>query len=192
MEIAVVDGKRVLPVPALKAQCPSCNALVIAKCGRINAWHFAHVASDDCDRWSEPESEWHQRWKRYFPIEQREVVIKNHRADIKNKKNIIIELQHSHIDVQQMAEREEFYKNMVWLIDGSDFFENFEMNYKSYGHSFRWKHGHKTWLYATKPVYIDFLGVIFHVKKIGYDDYRVFGWGRIMHVADFVKMITCT
>ena len=70
--------------PGLRGSCPVCEAEVIAKCGTINAWHWAHAAGTDCDTWAEPGgmSEWHLDWQNQVPAERREIVIGNHRADM--------------------------------------------------------------------------------------------------------------
>ena len=33
--------------------------------------------------------------------------------------NLVIEFQHSHMDAQERTSREKFYKNMVWVVDGT-------------------------------------------------------------------------
>ena len=42
-----------------------------------------------------------------------------HIADIRTVHNLVIEFQHSHIDPQERTSREKFYKNMVWVVDGT-------------------------------------------------------------------------
>lgn len=62
---------------------------------------------DDCDRWSEGETEWHLAWKRRFPRQWREIVMDGHRADIKAPQGGI-ELQSSSISTVEIASRENF------------------------------------------------------------------------------------
>lgn len=118
------DYEKISPRPGMRALCPSCGGDVLAKCGSIKAWHWSHVAAD-CDPWSEPETEWHLNWKRRFPPECREVVIGNHRADVRTKNGIVIEFQHSSISVEEIRDREAFYgERMMWVIDGAKFRKN--------------------------------------------------------------------
>lgn len=117
------SGNRIISNPNTKGKCPICHAEVIPKCGEIKAWHWAHKSIQDCDTWSEPESEWHYGWKRLAGLDNTEIVIKKndsiHRADIKID-NRVIELQHSNLASDEVREREEFYGNMIWVIDGDE------------------------------------------------------------------------
>jgi competence protein CoiA len=60
---ANVDGQKQLPFPKGRGWCPCCGGLLIAKCGQINAHHWAHDKGDDCDTWSEPIGPWHLWWQ---------------------------------------------------------------------------------------------------------------------------------
>ena len=108
------DGTRTTAVPHLTATCPSCDHPVVAKCGSIVTWHWAHQARADCDPWAEPDSEWHHRWQDAAPPHQREVIIGNHRADIVTGDGAVVELQHSTISPEEIAEREAHYGRMWW------------------------------------------------------------------------------
>lgn len=44
-----------------------------------------------------------------------------HRADIRRDDGLVIELQASSISAEEIAEREAFYGEMVWLLDGREF-----------------------------------------------------------------------
>ena len=125
MMLAVArDGARVEARPGERAMCPGCGGDVIAKCGEINIWHWAHEADADCDTWHEAESAWHREWKRAAAPEQCEVDFGQHRADIVGKHGTVIELQHSPISVEEIREREAFYSplsphGMIWLFDAA-------------------------------------------------------------------------
>ena len=108
--------------------CPHCKSEVIAKCGSINVWHWAHI-DRDCDLWSEPESDWHKEWKEKVPLKNREVTINNHRADILLAKGLVVELQNSSISVENIRERENFYGEMVWLFNAQEFMNNCIIKY---------------------------------------------------------------
>ena len=135
--------------------CPICGGELIPKCGVVKIWHWSHKSLVDCDNWSEPESEWHLNWKDKFPKEQQEVIIQNHRADIKCKDGTIIELQNSSISADDICDREMFYKNMIWLLNGETLGKNFEIRDKESYFTFSWKHPPQSWFYSEKNMYID-------------------------------------
>jgi competence protein CoiA len=52
-----------------------------------------------------------------------------HRADIKTDTGIYIEVQHSAISDSERLSRERFYQNLIWVIDGRSFANNFHIYY---------------------------------------------------------------
>ena len=163
-----------------------CGGAVIAKCGEIIAWHWAHDVSD-CDTWSEGESEWHAEWKRRFPIEWQEVIVGNHRADVKTPK-CVIELQRSSIDVASIAARERHYGKIVWVVDASEFEDNVIFRDRGDYVSFRWKWPRKSWWQAKRQVYFDFDGELFQVRKV-HDSVPCGGWGVWVDDETFMKRV---
>ncbi|HKR02313.1 MAG TPA: competence protein CoiA family protein [Pyrinomonadaceae bacterium] len=129
-------GNKIEATPNSLGFCPACNNQLIPRCGQININHWAHRGRRDCDDWYEPETEWHADWKRQFGKENCEVVIPPHRADIVGKSGIVIELQHSPISPEEIWEREDFYRNMIWIVDANQivdnlyFFKNPYLEYK--------------------------------------------------------------
>lgn len=122
MVIAFVNGLRRTPEPGLIGQCPVCKSRMIPKCGSIRAWHWSHYGERHCDPWWE-ETEWHIAWKNRFPLDWREVVHFGqddaiHIADVKTGSDFILEFQHSQISDIERQSREDFYKSMVWIVDG--------------------------------------------------------------------------
>jgi hypothetical protein len=79
----------------------------------------------DCDTWAEKETDWHRAWKNNFPAECQEFIQhdgqsgEKHIADVRTPHGLVIEFQHSHLDPLERAERERFYGNMVWVVDGT-------------------------------------------------------------------------
>lgn len=161
---AIHNNERKLAGPGERGICPCCKGEVMAKCGEIVSWHWAHKA-DDCDQWHEPESEWHLAWKRKFPAEWQEIVIGNHRADVKTPK-LVVELQASCISADEIREREAHYKNMVWLLRGDDFRDNLSLRKREGYLSFRWRWPRKSWWAASAPIVIDLTYGLLHVKKL--------------------------
>jgi len=123
MRFANLKGSRIAAAPQKSGTCPSCGDIVVAKCGIKNVWHWAHKGRRNCDDWWENETEWHRAWKLKFPDEWTEVVQKDHSgekhiADVKTSDGLVIEFQHSRIDDTERRAREQFYKEMVWVVDG--------------------------------------------------------------------------
>jgi competence protein CoiA len=119
MFYAIVNGHKVSATPAASGLCPGCDAQMIAKCGDIKRWHWAHVAGRDCDPWHEGETDWHLEWKSLFPAQDVEVCLGEHRADVRSG-STIIEFQNSPISQAEIAEREEFYgrsHQLIWVFN---------------------------------------------------------------------------
>lgn len=124
MKYALVSGQREEARPDLLGECPCCNRAVVAKCGKIKEWHWAHRGKRICDPWWENETEWHRSWKANFPKEWQEVIHQSeggekHIADVKTDQGYVIEFQHSHINPVERHARENFYKKMIWIVDGN-------------------------------------------------------------------------
>lgn len=189
------DGQLIDPEPGCRAMCPLCGASVRAKCGDINVWHFAHIAADDCDPWSEPESPWHRSWKALVPASRREVTYGAHRADIVTERGTVVELQHGSLAIDEALAREEHYGRMVWLLDGTDWAaprsdgsERFGINHKDDYWTFRWRWCWRWVLALNKPVFIDRGVDVFEIRKI-YGPGRAAGWGILHPRRWFVDII---
>lgn len=215
---AIKDSKRIKSSPKLKASCPICGEEVLAKCGSIKIWHWAHKSNFECDKWGEHETEWHINWKNEFPREQQEIIIKKcisdycnnkkynhnhideynhgdcvdcefikHIADIKTK-YLVIELQNSIISPEEIIEKELFYGNMIWVLNGDKFGNGLCLRRKGEIFTFRWKHPPKSWWNATKPLFIDFCDgkTMFELKKV-YNSIPCGGWGRLLSKQEFLK-----
>lgn len=167
--------------------CPGCDSSLIFKKGIIKTPHFSYKSAD-CDSWSEGETIWHLKWKELVPLKNREVVIKNHRADIKLDNGLVIELQNSPISFNEILEREIFYKNMIWVKNGIPIIDNFIIREKEKYVTFIWKWGQKSWSACGKPFYIDFgiMHGILEVKKIYFKN-GVAGWGYLLSRDEFYK-----
>jgi competence CoiA-like predicted nuclease len=162
---AIKDNERIEAKPKEKAICPLCREEVISKCGTIKIWHWSHKANFECDSFGEPESEWHKSWKDNFFKEQQEFIIGKHRADIRTKDRWIIELQNSNISPEEIIERENYYKRMFWLLNGSTLCRGLDLRIKKGIITFRWKSPPKSWWYANKPIYIDMSGITENLNR---------------------------
>ncbi len=125
MRFALIDNNRIEAQPQLDGLCSCCSKPVIAKCGTRKIWHWAHRSKSDCDNWWEPETEWHRAWKNNYSADWQEVTLLNERtgekhiADVRTIHNLVVEFQHSNITPKERTSREQFYKNMVWVVDGT-------------------------------------------------------------------------
>ena len=178
MHFAFINNNRVEAQPELKGLCPCCSKPVIAKCGTKKIWHWAHQSKINCDNWWEPETKWHRTWKDNYPADWQEISLLNeqHIADVHTVHNLVIEFQHSHIEPQERASRELFYKNMVWVVDGIRLKRDYPRFLKGKNNSFENTIFYNTenpkifrvehidwcfpsaWLESSVPVIFDFLG----------------------------------
>lgn len=181
MRFAIVNNKLCEAAPKLSALCPGCAQPVIAKCGTQKIHHWAHKKNKNCDNWWEPETQWHREWKNHFPKEWQEKFLldtssgEKHIADVQTEQGFIIEFQHSKIEIGEKLSREKFYKNMLWVVDGTRLKNDFPKFLKGtkkfrevYLHSevkkdiFYLDHPEDyfpiNWVNSTVPVIFDFLG----------------------------------
>lgn len=124
MQYALVDGVRTEADKGLVGICEYCGSVAKAYCGDQVIWHWKHQAKAACDSWGENETEWHRNWKNYYPNEWHEVIHKDengerHRSDIKRPDGFFIEFQHSPISHDEIDSRNNFYKNIVWVLNGA-------------------------------------------------------------------------
>lgn len=106
--------------------CPVCNQLVIKKKGHVNAWHYAHKTTIECDKWYQV-NEWKQAWQRMFREQFREVIVSNegekHRADIKIGK-LVVQFEKGTIQGNEFDNRNIFFmgnnNHLVWVFDVKD------------------------------------------------------------------------
>ena len=132
MQFALLNDERVDAFPHGRGLCPTCGSEMIAKCGPRIMNHWAHHGCRECDPWWENETPWHRDWKNKFPADCREVSHtagdgEIHRADVKTTTGIVIEFQHSSMTDAERISREYFYQNLVWVINGTGFRDNFDI-----------------------------------------------------------------
>jgi competence protein CoiA len=179
MKFALIDNNRVEAKPKQQGFCPNCSKPVIAKCGDKKVWHWAHRSIKSCDNWWEPETEWHRNWKNNYPAEWQEIGLldehtgEKHIADVKTPHNLVIEFQHSAIKHEERISREKFYKNMVWVVDGTRLKKDYPRFCKGKDSLFFTSTKQKdvyqvqfceevfptNWLKSSVPVVFDFLGL---------------------------------
>lgn len=124
MKFALVNGTKKTPTPKESGFCVFCNAKVISKCGTVKAWHWAHKGKLECDPWWENETQWHRDWKNKFPEQCQEVIQyddkdEKHIADVKTDEGWVFEFQYSPIRPDERKSRNNFYKKLIWVVDGT-------------------------------------------------------------------------
>lgn len=133
MKYSVVNGEKKEAFSKGIGTCQCCDKPTIAKCGSRMIHHWAHKSLVDCDNWWETETKWHRDWKNLFPVDWQEITHIDqitgeiHRADVKTNYGLVIELQNSPISYEEQISREEFYKEMIWIINGEKFKNNFHI-----------------------------------------------------------------
>jgi hypothetical protein len=190
MKFALIDNQKIEAKKGLKGLCPICQQPVIAKCGIYKINHWAHKSHAHCDKWWENETEWHRQWKNLFPIKWQEIISidentsEKHIADIKTNDNMVVEFQHSNISEKERISREEFYKDMIWIVDGT----RRKLDFAHFAEAFEYKdiwgvnqnnslyvlenyssHLPKEWRNSTVPVLFDFKGLL-NKNTNGYDN----------------------
>lgn len=107
-----------------KGKCPFCGTDVVAKCGKFRHAHWAHLSRKDCDSWWESETDWHREWKSRFPQSWQEQTRydeqtgEKHVADVLTPNGLVIEFQHSSIKPEELQSRNNFYRHILWVVDG--------------------------------------------------------------------------
>lgn len=199
MIFGLVNGMRVSAEPGMRGECPSCGQPVMAKCGRIKAWHWAH-ATNDCDGWSEGLTAWHLNWQSRFPNEWQEINVARrgecHRADVCTPSGIVIEFQHSSISPDDIARREKFYGLLMrWVFDAREAFASKRLTYQLRWNgndlyvAIRWKYPRTSLGYARRPVFLDIgEGLLLDVKKLSVTSPGR-GWGLLTNHKAFVRGI---
>lgn len=182
MKFALINGLKSEPIKGANGICPNCNSEMIAKCGPIKINHWSHKRKRVCDSWWENETEWHREWKNNFPFEWQEIILSDkktnekHIADVQSDSGLVIEFQHSKISKDERVSREKFYKNMVWIVDGTRLKRDFPRFIKSKNNHYENQIFYETdnpkifrvdlvdwcfpfdWLKSSVPVIFDYLG----------------------------------
>ena len=181
MRYALENGIKKEASKGAKGTCLCCGAEVIAKCGKIRIAHWAHKNNEECPySVKEPKTQWHLDWQNHFPKEWQEVRYiaeqtgEVHIADIKTPNGLVIEFQHSAIKPEERLSREQFHKNMIWVVDGTRLkydFKRFTKNIENLRpfstpnseipfslYTVNWVDEilPPSWLSATVPLYFDF------------------------------------
>jgi len=187
------QGEKIRAAKDAEGWCPGCSDSLIAKCGEIKIWHWAHYAHPDCDEWYGPMSEWHYSWQEKLPNECVEVKIikgdKWHRADYQRKDGLVVEFQNSTIGMEDIWQREKFYHHMIWVFNCIEPYEENRLRIYARGyypeasnyHTFRWYYPRKSIFESKKlswkGIWLDLGDSVFRVYKAYKDETPFGGWG---------------
>lgn len=125
MQFAIVgNNKHQRPETGLKGKCPFCGEDLIAKCGNIKVHHWSHSSKSECP-YKKNKGPWHINWQNNFPDDWQEYLMysetgEKNIADIRTPSGFVIEFQHSHIKDEELYQRENFYKNMTWVVNAAN------------------------------------------------------------------------
>jgi len=125
MKYAIVNDAKSEARKGLSGLCPNCGSPMISKCGDKKIHHWSHKGRLECDPWWENETQWHRDWKGHFPLEWQEVIHRDevtgekHIADVKTDQGWVLEFQHSFLKAEERKARNEFYKRITWIVDGT-------------------------------------------------------------------------
>lgn len=176
-----------------KGVCLDCGLCVVAKCGKINQWHWAHFVNNlDGKRchyleYSQNESQWHLDWKYEFPEKYNEVkIVKNGITKIADIycNGKVVEFQKSDISEDEVCLRENHYEKLIWVVNGMErgsFIKKNKQNYYTYS----WINRPKFFDNMTKPIFVDLGDCVFQIKK----SHGVNGWGYVFDKKEFIKML---
>lgn len=163
--------------PQARSECPGCSGRLVAKCGPIVTWHWAHETAD-CDPWAEPESQWHIDWKHRLAAlgAAIEVVMPPHRADAVLPSGQIVELQAGYLSADDILAREGFYGDRLSWVYRCHWGDRLHHG----RHGFWWKNGAKSMTTHRRPVWWDMGNELIRVSLglVDVDDQYGFAAGQ--------------
>jgi hypothetical protein len=144
---------------------------------------------EDCDDWTEPDTDWHRGWQSAVPPERREVVVGRRRADLVAANGTIVDLHQGPLPVGQVGPREAHYRRMVWLFDTREPYRAARLVLRPPTRgddyvTFRWKHPRTALARCAAPRLLDLGdGLVLHLREI-HIDAPCGGWGHLFHRDD--------
>ena len=174
MRYASVNGVRQEAEQKLRGTCPYCDRVVFAKCGQQRIWHWSHLGKLDVILGESPRRFGIASGRTSFPqIGGRSGRRSKWRMSCRRcqeDRGLVIEFQRSHITPDERISRENFYRNMVWVVDGTRLardWPRFEQGYSARRQIIR--PGFfitpypalcfgKAWVNCRVPVFVDFAG----------------------------------
>lgn len=104
-------------------------------------------------------TDWHRVHQLSVARGFREVPRGVHRADVVSADGFVVELQHSRIAPEEIAEREQYYGRMLWVFDAREAFEDERLELRRWRAdgtvTLRWKHARKSVATCERLVLLD-------------------------------------
>ncbi len=175
MKFALVNNLKTEATKGAKGTCINCGFPLIARCGTVRMHHWVHATTPHCDPWKEKHQAWHRQWINKFPRECQEISVSDeatserHIADVCTEHDLVIKFQLSGIYQEEQIAQESFYKNMIWVVNGTQpkyrrflkrknsFRETGSQGY--YFVDFPALFFPSAWVESSVPVIFDFLGM---------------------------------
>ncbi len=108
-----------------EAFCPCCKKPLLLRAGNVRRAHWAHLTAESCDEWWEKESEWRNKWVHKLcelpNVDIENVIEKDgakHFYDARFNESLVVICRRKKIPANQLINREDFFGDMVWLVDG--------------------------------------------------------------------------
>jgi len=130
--IAIVEAQRMMAAPGLIGKCQLCGNKMIAKCGDIRVWHWAHEANiSNCTY--KPMTQWHYDWQNRFDVELREIRRGNNTvSDILRSDGMVsIEFQNSPFDFQYIQKKEANTPAVLWVVNLKEQYERGQISFEN-------------------------------------------------------------
>jgi competence protein CoiA len=134
MEYAIVDGKRCQPFQQGQGRCPKCGCEMTVQSFNAETLYWRHPLRR-CGPWGESETLWHRQWKSQFPPTRQEACYVDdngvaHWDDIRTTAGLVVKLHVGTPTIANRQSREAFCENLVWLVNGERFADNFHIHHK--------------------------------------------------------------
>lgn len=200
-----VDGHQVAAQKGLKnVLCGCCKEQVLAKCGEIKIWHFAHEKKSQCEvALYGGMTKWHLEWQERFPEKCREITREyfgiRHRADVICN-NTVFECQKKMMPLEVMLERENFWRKagytFYWIFEsqkvdsyGEPWFQILK-TYNGDARSFKWRHAPEIAANISGNILIDIGNEnFFSIKKFHRSSRPYAGWGNVKPISSIQDWI---
>jgi hypothetical protein len=158
--LADVNGEPTTATPGAHGTCRQCEAPMLAKCGRIVPWHWAHVARvAHCDPWQQPDTRWTLAIKQRLADDGAEIETivehdgERHIVDALFDGLAILLVSGRYPTPEQIEERERFFgAHTVWIYDADPFIHRVETYRKGGDLRFRFKQPVKSLTLIRAPV----------------------------------------
>lgn len=188
MIVATINGDRARATQGARgASCPSCGAPVIAKCGSVVTWHWAHEAHAECP-WA-GETEWHREWKSdvadAHPAATVEFIDGDHRADVLLD-GLAFEFQSKGLDGDDVLAREEHWGRVVWVVNTLKAKITYKATPGVGEDTFVWPHAWRSWKAATQPLVLDRGSKVIVVYALDWRTSPVKGRGLVVSREEFI------